>query len=1803
MGNPVKIIFKYKNDKKRIQYLKYIFVGKLNYVKCKDILEKIKNLNLFDALTSLSQEEFDKIISLYGDDWFKHFYLDKHILWSLELLEKSSSLKEQLSSSIKIKDWVDNVFLKYALNQKEVNFTYEFSEKEKRARKSMKKTIQELGEKTEIHGGDDEVAQDIYPNDDVDYDLIFDELDKVDKESEETKEEISKIISDSTSVNREYVGIKFNKENDQNSFNMELKNVYKKNYVVHNFIYQDDTIRSIKEKICCSIENNDKFGKTLYIAPASIYLWSEYKHKEKIKKVSLGQKWIIRNEMLDIMVEPEDNLNKFEELKMAELKILYENIRNQMRVKWEDNDAYLLNDYENYVSNNEIYMVDIYNELGLGYSPTKEEFDNLINVYLKIYFHRIPSSNYSKIIEFLQGKNKNELEDNKMIYDSLNNDLIMESEIMGVVEDVKTEFDFKKALNNCHILQSVVKCYLLNDYKIINLYRIFDNFELDDKYPFVQFQQTDNNPKFKYSTEHLSKIEDKSIIQKWFENSPYGLNFKIKIKNTEPVKYIMVGLSEYGRIDYKINWKEADGFLLDDMSKTYSFIRELIEKINLENSKYNLNLNVPKDEDFDFAFINTIQKFTLEDNFKINHNDLNDFSRNFFPYVSVVIEPRKRLSKDASKEVSKGKYGTYLRYKRKSNYENRGKIESRILYYLKNYEYDETNLVETISREFNLTNDLAFSEIKYITGKFTNIKQNRKVLKKMDELPKYKPPGISIEIQGKTRDNYKIKLDGVKNKVQLENIVIFTNILIYLYQEAYLKKTPKYEELKHKLKQLNKVAKRKNLVVEYVDYSKEFLAHNNNYNVKNIIALDSKRLKTGDSDSNYPTECQNSGWNNRRRPMVYKSKEELEEKGYKIKKYVDGNDKYHLYEKEIIDPETNKVVNSYVVELPLDNENITSEYIYYGCDPVNNGRHMYIGFLKNSDKPCCFIKNHLLLNDAKKNLFLSKLGVKKEIVTTKPITNDKLYILNDSNIIQIGRYAYLPKNIDTYFNKMLNNFISIKNYYLEETSGYFLKYSIIPTPQENKYLFSIATLFGLEYNNIIKNIETIFKKDAKYTIFNSLNNGNIRKRFTTQANYVNNIKNNVELGHEYLSDLMEIPGVITDTGVIVFTMTRSYRSISEVEHYELMCNNHENILNLSSTTIPFVLLLKSRRAYFPIIKIKKNINEDNVNQENYFYYKDAPKNIIKHLLIYYSENCSLIKDLLYKSDFMNFTAKNIINYTNEEFQIREQYLDNQYKCRYLVTSKNYLIPVYPSGSIYYINVCKDYLKYIKSLEDTVSFLKILETHLWKETGEYLDYVPEIYYYSDIINGKYRTNSIILKNKLSVPILETDLDKSYVLKNNMKLEKNSVDDFIDEKIKNEITGKIDNRIIEISNNKYYNELYQLFRLHISYFLNETKSGQEYKKHIQEIVDNKNGNRQINRHKLKALLYEISDLELFDKFSKLIDGLNKLYPEKNVSDEWLLVSKQRPTLDYSTFKLDNVRKLCYINVDQKECNSNFACSWNHNKCVFHVSQSDLVDYVNYITEELMQKNISYMEIMQLENYRVSSIRNNNIFKEKEGVQLLTSINVSSQKILKELFGESDLPIIGKRRLKYTEPEEEEAKLNSDNPLKEHTKWYVQNIFEASRTIYRAIANSMYWIKKKYSDTKKRNLGYFGEIQTKLSDLYFSKMIDWIKDSNNSVQFDKIKEMLSIKDNNKYILEKLLDRDVYSENGIMEFCIMSILLDRKIIIYDKNYYMTKIIDGVNILYDSTTNSEYKLSKSDEEDSIHIKYSGYNVEAMYIK
>ena len=73
-------------------------------------------------------------------------------------------------------------------------------------------------------------------------------------------------------------------------------------------------------------------------------------------------------------------------------------------------------------------------------------------------------------------------------------------------------------------------------------------------------------------------------------------------------------------------------------------------------------------------------------------------------------------------------------------------------------------------------------KINEIKQKFPSLKKSRKILKKFDNIPKYKPPGIDINIQGKQRNKYKMRVSGARNKPQLDKIINFMNI----YQKILL---------------------------------------------------------------------------------------------------------------------------------------------------------------------------------------------------------------------------------------------------------------------------------------------------------------------------------------------------------------------------------------------------------------------------------------------------------------------------------------------------------------------------------------------------------------------------------------------------------------------------------------------------------------------------------------------------------------------------------------------------------------------------------------------------------------------------------------------------------------------------------------------------------------------------------------------------------------------------------------------------------------------------------------------------------
>jgi hypothetical protein len=187
--------------------------------------------------------------------------------------------------------------------------------------------------------------------------------------------------------------------------------------------------------------------------------------------------------------------------------------------------------------------------------------------------------------------------------------------------------------------------------------------------------------------------------------------------------------------------------------------------------------------------------------------------------------------------------------------------------------------------------------------------------------------------------------------------------------------------------------------------------------------MDKTRLgyRPQEGQNQWTRNCQNSGNDKKRRPGITSDEhiDKLLKMGYKLNK----NDEF--YEKEVevkIRGKVHKIILK-AVKLPIDD----GKYNYFTCEPDENKNHMYIGFLSRGNNPanlcapCCFKKDQLLSdNKKKKNYFLKCIGNKEADEKVEKIDGselgDKIYILQDSNKIHEGKFAFLPKKIDEYFN-------------------------------------------------------------------------------------------------------------------------------------------------------------------------------------------------------------------------------------------------------------------------------------------------------------------------------------------------------------------------------------------------------------------------------------------------------------------------------------------------------------------------------------------------------------------------------------------------------------------------------------------------------------------------------------------------------------------------------------------------------------------------------------------------------------------
>ena len=860
----------------------------------------------------------------------------------------------------------------------------------------------------------------------------------------------------------------------------------------------------------------------------------------------------------------------------------------------------------------------------------------------------------------------------------------------------------------------------------LNLRRIFELFNVNEKYIFAQHKPIGKDSVPKIHEKSIQEMENgMATVMKWMNNNPYGISFKIVINddisdeelemksnsNSPNKKILTIVLNEHGKIEYKITWKESNNAQLSDISQTRKHVRDLIDKINEENihSKVELKLRNLEHE-FDFALISTIMKFTLPNNAIIDHNLLSEFAISFYPYFSVVVEPGKRESKHTKRtKISKsksnenneendneednivyGKSGTYLRWNRINDYDDRDRIERRIRYLIRNFTSDESILSQEISKNFNITNKTALSYIKDLKTKepyLTTIVREKKgddsdVGKFKDlQLPKYRPRGVVVDFQGKDPNDYKLKIMGARNKLQLIAILKTSKAFLYDFTQIFILGNVKKEPILKRLTLLTDVARRRQRIKLYVKYDDD------ENNLRKTATIESVKL----NDTSYGQSkkwakfCQNYGINQRRRPIEFKSVEKLIEAGYKWVPTIetpDGIINFGHYEQEFILSNGKKGI-SFAVKFSLKDEedNYTEEiqnserksgkkrkqthihlnesvngidndkYVYYVCNPEENGIHSWIGFQSRSgSKPCCFKLSHLQSkNPDIRRYWLTIFGVPKEEIDrvmgseneqtekqidfdetnelqiddnqkegygfteilgdditfgpTDPITKnlwttDSLYIIQNDEL-QYYRFGFLSKTLDVFFNGKLKLSRKWKDRFLLQTNGYYFRMGIgvfgntsnsrsrIMSNEQEPSMFVRGIAIALGIPN----------KDLIKAMIIAISNDNGESLFSSLND--GRIRSKFRTRENYIEYIKKSNNIKFDNVIHLLTLPPVYRILCR-ENNSCEIINGKNKTNKSESYNGFNIMIIKKKN----ITIKKELESDQVTTTFKIYCKN-----------------------------------------------------------------------------------------------------------------------------------------------------------------------------------------------------------------------------------------------------------------------------------------------------------------------------------------------------------------------------------------------------------------------------------------------------------------------------------------------------------------------------------------------------------------------------------------------------------------------
>lgn len=1837
------IIYKVKNSRDKYQYYIYLFLGFVSD-EVKTIIMKFKNLNLEDTLEKVNKQEY-QILSEYfkTEHWFNKFFNKHHINHFLKTNKNLKKYEDKFNITFKHNKVLYNHKFTYGFNVYHKNVIHERITKKIYSDDDHRESVfNELldddiligGKEKEEETEDTQTEDDDFDkylnnpnNDNIDNTEFVEDIEdngniEIEKE-EENPEYLKKIENTDNKNNKEIdnlIGkqsvksilnfIDFDNSKNESLYDEDIKNCYNKNYIFDKEIKKSDTIQEIKEKIFYTIKNKDSYGKLNYLEPSRLYLWSEYLHNGKYISYQIEKEIIKNNNLLKFPVEP---INIYNYLNLTnEIKGIYSQLETYRinNIIVNDKRDFILNDRIEFIDNDEIYVIDIYNEIGPVIASTiqDQQIKNIYQTFIYLYFDQITFSDLNNIIGYILGSSPNSFfnEEKKTLKDkeedfiklkliNSHSSFVLKSWIDNVILSTyrKKEDDIKKLLVNTCITRIQLKINLHTTSKQINnidTYTIFNELNANDKFLFIQYTKLNGTTLYKFDEkslkDYINKIFKGAVqsnleqVIKWFDISQSGLLFKYQYE--EGKRPLHIYIDNFGRLSFDIYANCENHFKYENLTFYKNIIRNIIVEINKLGLNYPFIL--PEDIDYTVKFVNSIKDINIKS--RINYNDLSDFVDLFYPYFANIVEPKRK--KQNTNEFY-GRSGVYLRYKKISDYNTKNKIIKTIWKYRKYYDSSETEIVNQICKEFNLSQEDSQKLFNESLKMRPNIKQVRN-LKKITNKTKFKSEGVSVEIQHKD-EAYVIKYHGLRNEQQDEEITQLLLTILYLYNQIYILKNKKYQYVKDKIKDIKLIAKRK---LEILNYQKP---EETKSEVKLIQKQDSDRLKfkPDKNKSVWSRLCQNSG-KLRRQPKIFNNIDALIKYGYKHNKATG------YYERQVKDKKTGKTTTLKAINLSGNDETP----IYYTCNPEINGTHMYIGLLNKLNPngkalPCCFINDKLEKQIEKYKKKIDNIKENKNIYNIN-------YILQNVRYVPLNRIEFLPNILNYFFNELKNKKYEENQHILKSTDPDYYFISGTSSDQvlksNNNFIFTIAYALDITFKNLIDKVV----KNINDKIFNALNNGMIKIIYETKEKYIKKLEEikKTELCNmktEDLAHVLTIPGIIEDTGLNIIIIEK------KKQDYLINYVNNEEIDFIDDKKRKNIILFFNGFEYSIITRIYKNSEDiDHIKIKTFTGEDEAIENIKG----FYKLNINILSNM-----YGDLIAKKIYNrLTDNNYNIKYQVINTLNKTVFFIIKdkdKSFLIPTVPSGSIYNIELLdydsEEFNKSINDYETIIENIKLYETIGLKFIGFYYYRIKNDFYYCReliLSNGKYNINLPIKKYKVDKN--KKDKSKLFFYKQYYK----NIDNII-KKYPN-IEYSPDERVKYMEYEKYKTISYEYFRYGISRFILKNP---EVREQLINIVNSKPEDIK----DIRRIIYSLIENREIHKFYKKMtnDNINN-----NIKDKFNIIIYDKDIIENKIKNYDfNKNNIIKDYSNSKKCLNIMYSLDKNNKCTFSLSFDLIVDFINRICYELLNNGIKCYEILNLNGYFISSVINTNIYKLKKGQKIIKK-NVENKKnvfvdYLKENpqdvrdFDPNDDKIYQeyyKLSYKFKKQEEKINNIIFINQGKRIKSLIFQPVYESADTFLRALVNCIFWISnnniKNNEPMTIKNLGYYNIEQDKIINYMKSQIIDNIL-YNEVSRF--VNEKGKIKDNQKLILKVSKNTNNLKYNDIIKILnIIYEIFKYPILIIDTYNNISFIlpnskekIKGLNI-YDYIEN--HKEKEIDLNNTIIIKNNNYHnkkIEALY--